>query len=133
MELKTKESRASDPARIATMDVLNRDLLSFQISAAEDQITEDADGLVEVLDSNSGESQTAKDAILVKLLSSLCQKIDKLGEGLSEDKQYGNQHVSATRGDRFQQKYPSPFQDEYSYDGRHHHLDCGSSPCTGSR
>ena len=42
----------------------------------------------------------AKDAILVKLFSSLCQKIDKLGGELLEDRRLGNQHGSAARRGR---------------------------------
>ena len=62
------------------MDALGCDLSIFPIPVTEDQLTVDADGEVEeVLEASSGADQKAKDALLIKLLSSLCQKIDKLG------------------------------------------------------
>ena len=103
LELKQRSemSRASDRSRVATMEILNRESPSFSISAADDQTIEDADGKVEeVLDTISGESPTAKDAIFVKLLSSLCQKIDSIGTELSNSRRHGNQQGSSAASDR---------------------------------
>ena len=75
---------------------------SFSISAAEDQLTEEADGKFDGsnLGRSSGSSPTATDQALFGLLSSLCQKIDSLGTELSEARRDGNQHGSLTASDR---------------------------------
>ena len=76
------DNRASDHAQAVTSGELLSDVSPFSIPDAENLITTKIDQKVEV--ANSGSSGTDQNTILLRLMPSLCNKIEKLDSGVEK-------------------------------------------------
>ena len=99
LELASNTARTSDCAHAASLGACPPSSSPSTIFAAEDQLISDIEGEVEQqITESSGAILTAKDTMLFNLLSSLCQKIDGLGENTQkrgdERGGYGNQQTA---------------------------------------